>query len=108
MPKPDLSPIVADCLAAAKAAAEAQFVKDGSTDVGSCGGMMLLYRGNGRFAKALVAAGLGHAGDGGTSVLFSHGLPTQHAEVDIQGLRAFEAKAREHGFEPSKAWTYVD
>lgn len=104
----DLTQVIAECVQAYKDAALVQFVRDGSQDCGTCGGAMLAYRGNTKFAKALYVAGIGRKMDGGMYVSMRSGHPTQHAEVEIQGLRAFRAKAAEHGFESTKFWTYVD
>ena len=106
----DLPALVEACVAAHDAAARAQFIKDGSIDCGSCGGAMLGYRANTRFAKAILAAGKGYASDGKVFVTahLPEGVASQHAEVPIQGLRAFMATAEAHGFSAAKFWTYTD
>lgn len=105
-----LPQVLEACLAAHAAAALAQFEKDGSVDCGSCGGAMLGYRANTRFAKAILAGRHGYVSDGKVflSVKLPEGVATQHAEVPIQAARAFMAVAESHGFTASKFWTYTD
>lgn len=106
----DMALLVELCVSAHDAAAWKQFRKDGSIDCGSCGGMMLGYRANTRFAKAIVAAGKGYVSSGTVyvSARLPEGICTQHAEVQIQGLREFKAMAEAHGIQPSKSWTFTD
>lgn len=103
--------ILATALESHNAAALAQWEKDGRQDCGSCGGIMVGYRGNSRLAKAMVAAGVG-TNMGGT-VFLSAPLPpeirSQHAEISIAAGRAFRAAVMlAGGPEPSKIWTYTD
>lgn len=93
---------------AAMLAAQAQFEADGSRDRGSCGGAMLGYRGNTKFAKMMVERGVAYSGDGATFVMKQHGLPTQNADVDIAYARAFMQVADNAGIRASKYWTYTD
>lgn len=104
------SEILALCLAAHDAAAWEQFRKDGSIDCGSCGGMMLGYRANTRFARAILAAGQGSKMGGQVYVkgVLPQGIRTQHAEVPIRGLYAFKAMAEANGIQAAKYWTYTD
>lgn len=97
-------PIRAALLAFYDAAWE-RFVADGFTDVGACGGMMLAYRANSRPIKALAELGMVSMD---CYVAIPHLLPTQHAEVEIAGLKALRDHLRALGFQPKKEWTYVD
>lgn len=91
-------------------AARRQFAADGSQDVGTCGGVMLGYRGNTRFAKALVARGIGRKMDG--TVYLTKGLPadvrTQNMYVGELAHRAFAMVAEAAGFLPTEHRSYVD
>lgn len=104
----DFAAIIEDCFQAFDHAAREQYEKDGFKDCGTCGGMMLGYRGNTRFARALVATG--RACRMGGKVYVGSALPvaTQHAEVEIKAMQAFMETARSRGIEPAKWWTYVD
>jgi hypothetical protein len=105
----NIETILAECVAAHDAAALAQWVKDGERDCGSCGGYMLGYRANTKFAKAILAAGLGYKSE---QVFVNPRLPapirTQHDMVEESAKRAFKNKALEYGIAPSKAWSYAD
>jgi hypothetical protein len=101
---------IALALEAHHAAARAQFEREGSQDFGQCGGAMLAYRGNTRFSRALVAAGLGqHMGDG---VYLCAKLPadvrTQSRNVTEDAVRAFRDTAEAHGYKAKRFWTYAD
>lgn len=105
----NIEAILAECLAAHDAAALAQWEKDGKQDCGSCGGYMLGYRANSKFAKAIMAAGVGFKSEQVyVAKRFPEGIRSQHDAIEIKAKRAFEAKAREYGIAPSKAWSYVD
>ena len=101
--------IIAECFAAHDAAALAQWEKDGKQDCGSCGGYMLGYRANTKFAKALLAMGAGFKSDQiYVAKRFPDEIRSQHDAIEIVAKRAFERKAAEYGIVPSKAWHYVD
>jgi hypothetical protein len=101
--------VLAECLAAHDAAALAQWQKAGEQDCGSCGGYMLGYRANSKFAKAMLAAGVGLKME---QVYLSRrepeGIRSQHYLIEEKAKRAFQAKAAEHGIMAAKAWSYVD
>lgn len=92
------------------AAARLQFEADGSQDVGSCGGVMLGYRSNTRFAKALVATGQGYASGGKTYIRrgLPEGVRTQHRTVTEKAHAAFAAVAEVAGFLPTVNYSYAD
>lgn len=91
-------------------AARRQFEADGSVDCGSCGGVMLGYRGNTRFAKAMIARGIGRQ-MGGT-VYLTKRLPddvrTQHRTVDEKAHDAFAADAAAAGHKATEHRSYAD
>ena len=91
-------------------AARAAFAADGSVDRGSCGGVMLGYRGNTRFAKALLARGVGHKMDGRVYVTrqLPEGVATQHVAVDEAAHKAFAALCEAAGYHPSEHRSYID
>ena len=96
-------------LAAYDAAALAQFERDGRKDCGSCGGYMLGYKGNSKFAKLMVNRGVGHSlGRGRVYLAHRHRFPTQHMEVECAGARAFREVTEAAGIIPSEARSYVD
>lgn len=108
--KVDPSALLASCFEAFDAAAREAFARDGSVDCGSCGGTMLGYRGNTRFAKALAASGRSCSIDGKVYVAskLPEGVNTQGAHVEDAAMRAFRLVASAAGIEPSKVWSYVD
>jgi predicted GNAT superfamily acetyltransferase len=98
------------CLKAALEASRDQWRRDGFQDRGTCGGMMLGYRANTRFARAMVAAGVGYVSDGKVWLLhcIAPEVRSQNMDVEIRAKRAFRDMARSHGIEPAKQWTYID
>jgi hypothetical protein len=97
-------------LAAYDDAARAQYEREGSRDCGACGGAMVGYSGNTRFAKAMQAAGVGFRTDGKVYLhsRLPEGVSTQSANVFQAGARAFRELAERWGHKPSKYWTYID
>lgn len=92
------------------AAARRQFVADGSQDIGTCGGVMLGYRANTKFAKALIARGVAYK-SGGRAYLrrsLPAGVHTQHMTVDEKAHDAFAEVARVAGYAPAEHRSYVD
>jgi hypothetical protein len=90
--------------------ARRQFEADGSVDRGTCGGVMLGYRANTRFAKAMVARGIGRKMGG--RVYLTRRLPddvrTQHMTVDEKAHDAFAAVAAAAGHAAAEHRSYVD
>lgn len=91
-------------------AARAAFAADGSIDRGSCGGVMLGYRGNTRFAKALQARGAGRKMDGRVYVGRKHpeGVKTQNVAVDEAAYAAFASVCAAAGYAASEHRSYTD
>lgn len=91
-------------------AARAAFAADGSIDRGSCGSVMLGYRGNTRFAKALLARGVGLKMDGRVYVGRKHpeGVATQHVAVDEAAYAAFAGVCAAAGYAASEHRSYID
>lgn len=103
--------IIKEAVEAYAKAASDQWERDFKTDRGSCGGMMLGYRSNTKFAKALVESGYGMAMGPKTYITnkaLPAGIRSQHMEIEIQGCRAFRAVTEKHGVMPTEARTFVD
>lgn len=92
------------------ATARKSFEADGSTDIGDCGGVMLAYRGNTRFAKALVNRKVGHKMDGKVyvAVPLPQTVRTQHRKVQEDAYRAFAIVAEAAGFVAAVHYSYAD
>lgn len=91
-------------------AARRQFEADGSADIGDCGGVLLGWRGNTRFSRALLARGLGYK-CGGRMMLrqsLPEGVRTQHRAVYEKAHDAFAAVAAAAGFEAVEHRSYAD
>lgn len=97
-------------------AARNQFLADGSKDGGECGGMMLGYRGNTKFARALLERrdenGARIAYKSGGRVYICKSLPsgvvTQHRKVQEKAHDAFAEVAAEAGYNPAEHRSYLD
>jgi len=96
--------------AAFQSAAVEAFKASGSRDIGDCGGVMLGYRGNTRFAKALIARKIGRRMGGKVYVCLPlpSGVQTQFRRVQEQAYDAFVKAAQGGGFTPVEHYSYAD
>lgn len=98
--------------AKAEAAARAQYVRDGSGDMGDCGGAMLGFDSRTGIARAAIEYGFAHRQ--GNETFLNTALPadirTQHSMVYVAYAAAFrdEIKAQGYGRAIKRYWTYRD
>jgi antirestriction protein len=106
----DAAAIIERAQEAFRAAALAQWKRDGKRDIGACGGAMLVLDGRSSVARQLLRSGLGLRVEGGVSPSFvlPEEIRSQHAAIKEAAMRAARDVFEAAGVRIAQFSTYVD